>query len=259
MTLSDLLDVVRSAITAQRTEALTWLLIGAVVSVVAGRLATRLPLATGLEKPIRRLVTGVLAVVFVATALSALDYDLSVLLGAAGFATVAVGFAAQTTASNAISGVFLLGERPFQVGDTIEVGGTRGIVLSIDVLSVKLRTFDNIYVRVPNETVMKSEIRNLSKFPIRRADVVLRIPHAVDQSVARSVLLEAVSSEPLALVEPEAQVFFNALTDSGVELQLSVWAAKEDWLPLRIRIAELAPRALESAGIPPGVPVRKNI
>ncbi len=255
----ELLDRLWALFTPDRTEALTWLALGAAVSLVAGRLATRLPVASGLEKPVQRLVTGVLAAVFLATALSALGYDLSVLLGAAGFATVALGFAAQTSASNAISGVFLLGERPFQVGDTIEVNGTRGIVLSIDMLSVKLRTFDNIYVRVPNETVMKSEIRNISRFPIRRVDVVFRVPHETDQAAVRALLLEVAGRDSLALVEPEAQVIFLATSDSGIELQLSVWAAREDWLRLKNRIAETVPRALADAGFQPGVPVRRNI
>ena len=63
---------------------------------------------------------------------------------------------------------------------TIEVGATTGVVLSVDLLSVKLRTFDNIYVRVPNETLIKSEIRNLSRNPIRRIEINLRLAYGED-------------------------------------------------------------------------------
>ncbi|MEZ4322940.1 MAG: mechanosensitive ion channel family protein [Myxococcota bacterium] len=245
--------------TPERVEAATLFVIGVVLALVLGQLATRLPLAAGLERAIRRLVMAVVGAVFVAASLQALGYDLSVLLGAAGFATVALGFAAQTSASNAISGVFLLGERPFAVGDTVEVGGTRGIVLSIDFLSIKMRTFDNIYVRVPNETVMKSEIRNLSRFPVRRVDLVIRVPHDADLGLVRSILLGTADTEPLALAEPAPQIMFQGYGESGAELQLSVWATREHFLELKNALAEAVPVALLARGVQPGVPVRRTI
>ncbi len=67
-----------------------------------------------------------------ASALRELGLNLGVLLGAAGVLTVAVGFAAQTSAANLISGLFLMSEGPFVLGEVIEVGGTTGEVLSID-------------------------------------------------------------------------------------------------------------------------------
>src|SRR5690606_5360707 len=91
----------------------------------------------------RRGVLYTVLALFTASALRELGFSLAVLMGAAGVLTVAIGFASQTSASNLISGLFLIGERPFEVGDTIQVGGTSGEVLSIDALSVKLRTFDN--------------------------------------------------------------------------------------------------------------------
>lgn len=243
--------------TPEQVEAATLALAGMVLAVVLGQLATRLPIATGLERAVRRLVMAVVGIVFFAAALQALGYDLSVLLGAAGFATVALGFAAQTSASNAISGVFLLGERPFAVGDTVEIGTTRGIVLSIDFLSIKMRTLDNIYVRVPNETVMKSEIRNLSRFPVRRVDLVIRVPHDADLGEVRRLLLDAVEHEALALTEPPPQIFFLGYGESGAELQLSAWATRATFFELKNALAETLPQVLSQHGIRPGVPVRR--
>ena len=108
---------------------------------------------------------------FLVSALHQLGFNLGVLLGAAGILTVAIGFASQTSASNLISGLFLLAEKPFAIGDTIRVGTTTGEVLSVDLLSVKLRTFDNLYVRIPNESLIKAEMTNLTKFPIRRLEI----------------------------------------------------------------------------------------
>ncbi len=119
---------------------------------------------------VSRVVYYLLLGLFLMSALHELGFSLSILMGAAGILSVAVGFASQTSASNLISGLFLIVERPFSVGDVITLGNTTGEVLSIDLLSVKLRTFDNLYVRIPNETVIKSEVTTLTKFPNRRID-----------------------------------------------------------------------------------------
>ena len=108
-----------------------------------------------------------LALIIVMASLRELGFSLSVILGAAGILTVAVGFAAQTSASNLISGLFLVVEKSFKLGDVIKVGDITGEVLSIDLLSVKLRQYDNVYVRVPNETLIKSSFSNLSHFLVK--------------------------------------------------------------------------------------------
>ncbi|MFN9975907.1 MAG: mechanosensitive ion channel family protein, partial [Phycisphaerae bacterium] len=113
-------------------------------------------------------------------ALDSLGFDLKVLLGAAGILTVAVGFAAQTSASNLISGLFLMFERPFVVGNSIVIGDLRGEVVAIDMLSTKIRTFTNMMVRIPNETLVKSNIVNLSYFPIRRVDLEVGVAYSSD-------------------------------------------------------------------------------
>ncbi|MDX1392229.1 MAG: mechanosensitive ion channel family protein, partial [Rheinheimera sp.] len=147
----------------------------------------------------KRLVYWLILALFVASALKQLGFSLSVLLGAAGVLSVALGFASQTSASNLISGLFLIGEQPFKLGDTIKVGSTTGEVLSIDLLSVKLRTFDNLFVRIPNETLIKSEVTNLTRFPIRRFDLLLGVAYKEQIATVRKVLLEVADNNPLCL------------------------------------------------------------
>jgi len=91
---------------------------------------------------IRRSVFYLIFTIFAVTSLQHIGFHLSVLLGAAGVFTVAISFASQTAASNLISGIFLLFEHPFKVGDTVEVKGINGVVDSIDLLSTKLKTPD---------------------------------------------------------------------------------------------------------------------
>ena len=182
---------------------------------------------------IRRASFYGIAGLFTASALMELGFDLGVLLGAAGILTVALGFASQTSASNVISGLFLLGERPFAVGDVIRVGGTTGEVLSIDLLSVKLRTFDNLFVRIPNETMIKSEVTNLRRFPIRRVDLQVGVAYKENLREVHEVLRAVADQNPLCLEEPAPLIIFQGYGDSAINHQFSVWASTDNYLDLR--------------------------
>ena len=186
---------------------------------------------------------------FLVSALYELGFSLGVLLGAAGVLSVAIGFASQTSASNLISGLFLLGEKPFEVGDTIRIGSTTGEVMSIDLLSVKLRTFDNLFVRIPNESVIKTEVTTLTKFPIRRYDIQIGIAYKEDIARAREVLMEVADRNPLCLEEPKPLFIFLGFGDSSLNIQFSVWAARENFLPLRNSIQEEIKQAFDKAGV----------
>lgn len=183
------------------------------------------------------------------SALRQLGFDLSVVLGAAGILTVAIGFASQTSASNVISGIFLMAERPFSIADVIKVGGTTGEVISIDLLSVKLRTFDNLFVRIPNETVIKSEVTTLTKYPIRRADLMVGIAYKEDIDVVRTVLLDLASQNPLCLVEPAPLFIVQGFGASSIDLQFSIWAKRENFLTLKNSMYEAIKVAFDDKGI----------
>ncbi|HEX5792391.1 MAG TPA: mechanosensitive ion channel family protein [Rheinheimera sp.] len=197
----------------------------------------------------KRLVYWLILALFVASALKQLGFSLSVLLGAAGVLSVALGFASQTSASNLISGLFLIGEKPFQLGDTIKVGNTTGEVLSIDLLSVKLRTFDNLFVRIPNETLIKSEVTNLTRFPIRRFDLLLGVAYKEQISRVRSVLLDVADKNPLCLDEPTPMFLFLGFGDSALNIQFSVWSKRESFRDLRNSLQEEVKLAFDRAGI----------
>lgn len=181
--------------------------------------------------------------------LQELGFNLSLLLGTAGILTVALGFASQTSMSNVISGFFLIGEKPFAVGDIIKVGTTTGIVLSIDALSVKLRTFDNTYVRIPNELIIKSEVITLTKFPIRRIDLRISVAYKEDINRVRQVLFDVADKNPLSLEEPGPLFIFRGFGDSALEIQFSVWTQREEYLNLLNSIQLEIKAAFDEAGI----------
>lgn len=188
-------------------------------------------------------------VVIVFAVLGEFGFKLSHLLGAAGIIGIGVGFASQTSASNIISGFFLMAEKPFEVDDIITVQGTTGVVLSIDMLSVKLRTFDNKYIRIPNETLIKSEMTNITRFPVRRVDVPVGVAYKEDIGRVRKILLDVAQKNPLCLIDPQPLVIFNGFGSSSLDMTLLAWAAKADWLNLKNSIYEEIKVRFDEEGI----------
>jgi len=198
---------------------------------------------------VRRGSYYLILILFFISALRELGFDLSVLLGAAGILTVAIGFASQTSASNLISGLFLVAERPFSVGDVIRVGATTGEVLSIDLMSVKLRTFDNLFVRIPNESLIKTEMTTLTRFPIRRMDILVGVSYSEDLKKVRTVLEAVADKNPLCLEEPKPLYIFQGFGDSSLNLQFSVWAKRENFLELKNSMYQDIKEAFDLHGI----------
>ncbi len=227
-----------------------------VVGLVVARLASRAA-ARGLRRRVsaqeavlvRRLFFYVLVVLVVTSALHQLGFRLGVLLGAAGVLSVAVGFASQTSVSNIISGFFLIAERSFVVGDRLDVNGRVGFVISIDLLSVKLRTFDNLMVRVPNAEMINTTVVNLTRFPIRRVDLQIGVAYKEDTERVREILFDVADRNPLCLEEPPPLFIYKGYGDSALELQFSVWAKRENFLALRNSINEEIKLAFDEHGV----------
>ena len=192
----------------------------------------------------RRGIFYFIFMLFLITSLREAGFKLSVFLGAAGILTVALGFASQTSASNLISGLFLIGEGSFEVGDIIQLTLIRGHtiegeVISIDLLSVKLCTLDNVFIRLPNEQLIRAPVQNLSRNPIRRIPITLSITFQEDMSKVRHVLLSLAQEHPLVLDEPEARVTVTAFRESTIELLYGIWTRRENFLQVRDEIQEM--------------------
>lgn len=162
-----------------------------------------------------------------------LGVEITALLGAAGIVGIAVGFASQTSVSNIVSGLFLISEKPFSVGDVIKVGSVTGIIQSIDLLSIKIRTFDNLFIRIPNEKILTSEVTNVTRFPIRRMDIVLQVSYREELGRVMEVLTDIARRNPLCLDEPEPLIMFTEFKESGIEILVGLWFGKNDFLSLK--------------------------
>ena len=175
--------------------------------------------------------TGI-AVIFLAL-LNFIGVSITAILGAAGIAGIAIGFAAQTSVSNIISGLFLISEKTFEVGNLIQTGNTTGTVISIDLLSIKIRTLDNKLVRIPNESIIKNELVNITRFPIRRVDLNISVAYKEKVEKVREILFEIAKNNPHCLDNPEPLFLFKNFGDSGLEILFGVWISKTDYVELK--------------------------
>ncbi|MDX1680813.1 MAG: mechanosensitive ion channel family protein [Akkermansiaceae bacterium] len=228
------------------------ILFGLPLSSIAGRLvrnfgSTRFTPEVGLifGRAIRWFLVGVV----IATVLAQFGVNLGAALGAAGIVGIAVGFAAQTSLSNVISGFFLLGEKPFRVGDLIEVDGVMGTVDKIGMISASIRTPDNRSVRIPNETLVKSQVANITGNPIRRYDMQVGVAYDEDIEHVMQVLRDVADQNKHCLDEPEPLVLFTGFGDSSINFLFGTWMVCEDYLLVRNSMAIEVQKAFAREGI----------
>lgn len=171
------------------------------------------------------------------------------LIGAAG---LAVGLAFQGTLSNFAAGVMLLIFRPFKVHDVIQVSGTTGAVVEIELFTTELVTADNVKIIMPNSSIFGSEIKNFTHNPHRRVDVSVGTDYGADLDQTRATLEKALADVPGALSEPAPEVFLKGLGGSSVDWQLRVFCEPSKYWDVWQATIRAGKYALDGAGI--GIP-----
>jgi len=124
---------------------------------------------------------------------------------------------------NFASGVILLLQQPFHVGETIGVKGFDGTVLAIDLRATEMRAADGRVVILPNADVLSNPIVNYSRANERRVDFSLNLSHTCEPDDVRTIIIKAIEEVQGVVREPAPVIVFNSLTDSALELNGSFW------------------------------------
>ncbi len=168
--------------------------------------------------------------------LSLFGINVSAIWGAAGVAGLAIGFAAQTSVSNVISGLFVLTEKTMKIGDFIEVDGVSGTVSEIGLLSVKINTLDNQLIRIPNSTIINSKLMNYASYDLRRFCFPLEVSYDTDPQAALDAALAVPARCPSAILndaDHAPAAVFTGFADSGITLSLNVWFKRQDLVKIK--------------------------
>ena len=165
--------------------------------------------------------------------LSQMGIQLSTLLGAAGVMGIALGVASQKSLGNIISGFFMVTEKSFEIGDVVTVGNKTGVVYSVELLSIMLKTFDNLLIRIPHETLISTEVVNITRFPIRRMDLFFTVSYKEDLNQVMEILKSTARDNTYCLDEPNPFILIKQFSESGVDFQFGIWFEKSDYVAAR--------------------------
>jgi small conductance mechanosensitive channel len=168
---------------------------------------------------------SILVLALVAT-IDQLGFQTTSLLAVLGAAGLAIGLALQGTLSNIAAGIMLLWLRPFQVLDYIEVAGQGGAVEEIGLFGCRLRTYDGLFLFLPNASIWNAPLKNHTRNGGRLLNIDVSVPAAVDVDRARQALLGAVPQTEVLKV-PQPQVFVENLSDKGLVLSLTLWSTPQ--------------------------------
>ncbi len=235
----------------------------------------RLALLRRIGSPLLRTLcarsAGVLVLVvglYIVLRISGLTQLALTIIGGTGLIGLAVGIAFRDITENYLASIFLSIQRPFHTGDLVTIAGVTGYVRQLNVRTTVLMVLDGNLSQLPNAMVYKSEIRNFSTNPNRRADFVLGIGYDDRIEEAQEVAREVLSNHPAVLDDPEPWVLAEELGTSTVHLRVYFWldGREHSWFKVRSSVIRLIKRAFQDHGIsmpdearevifPRGVPV----
>jgi small conductance mechanosensitive channel len=191
------------------------------------------------------------------------------LLGGTGIAGLVIGFAFRDIAENFLASILMSLHRPFAKGDLIRVGGFEGFVQQLNSRSTQLMTLEGNHVQIPNATIYKETILNLTANPLLRMDFAVGIGYEDSVARAQQTGLELLRAHNAVLAEPEPLVLVERLGSATVDLRFFCWVDSRRHSALKVKSALLrqTKRSFQAAGIsmpdaqreivfPKGVPVR---
>lgn len=188
------------------------------------RVLPRFSVEEGLGATISRVLHHVIVVLGAWVALGVVGVDLSGLTVVAGLLSVGIGFGLQNVASNFISGLILVFERPIKVGDRITVGDVNGDVREINLRSTTVITPQNISIIVPNSEFISGRVVNWSHGDRKiRVHVPVGVAYGSDVQLVSRALLEEAEKHPGVMRTPAPKVWFTGFGDSSLNFELLVW------------------------------------
>ena len=229
--------------------AMTCLAAKVVAGVTNWLLEHRLKLSQLAEKLISRMIKNVIYLIGFAIALTALEIDITPIIAAIGAAGFIIAFALQGTLSNFASGLMILVNRPFDVGDVVTAGGVTGTVHEMNLVSTKFLTFDNQTIYVPNNEIWGNVITNITANDTRRVDMEFGIGYDDDFEEAERIIREVVDEYELVLKDPEPVITLHELGDSAVNIVCRPWAKTSNWWTVKTQVTRRVKQRFDEAGI----------
>jgi len=210
------------------------------------------------EERVKKTISSVLTNIYIAVVgffallytLSVWGIDITPLMASAGIVGIVVGLALKDPLENLVSGLLLLTDPPFRVGDIVKINGIAGEVKEIGLRNTKILTFDGDLIVMPNSSVIKSTVENLH-LPTNLVRTVIKVSVSYDSDPekVKKILLEIASSDERILREPAPQVFFTEMGDFALTFELRYWTKLPHRLPVLDRVNTAIIKRFREEGI----------
>lgn len=199
---------------------------------------------------VRSLYRGIIIIISLIFVLGELGVNVTAAVAGVGVLGLAIGFAAQATIANILSGFGIFLDDLYRKGHWVKLADHYGEVVEISLRTTKIRTLDNTYISVPNSVVTSSPVINHSEQGKVRITANVTIAHDESIDHARAVLIEAVGAIKGVLKRPEPQVVVKELGDSAVLLYVRIWVSEPGFEQRYFFLLnEVCKKALDEAGI----------
>jgi small conductance mechanosensitive channel len=204
------------------------------------------------ENLLQQVVYCMVWAIGILVAADALGFEPETVVTGLGLTSLALGFALKDIISNFVSGILILGLRPFQLGDEIVVGETEGAVQRIRLRATEIKTYDGRLVLVPNAELFTSRVTNNTAAPVRRTSVEVPVAYGTDLAQAERALTSAAASVAEVLTAPAPTVRVRLLGTTDMVLELRFWtdSTRADLLATTSVVRRRVVEAFIEAGLP---------
>ena len=241
------------AIVLSIAKALTILIVGVIVIKIVlgilGKALNKTRLDAALHTFMINTVKAVLWIIIIASILGTFGIPTGTFVAVLGACGAAVALALKDSLGNIAGGILILINKPFKKGDFIDIGGTTGVVDSIDLLVTILKTVDNKVVSVPNGTITTGILINYSREETRRVDCVFGIGYECSIGKAKDVISAVVDANSDILREPSPVIAVESQGDSSVNIVCRVWCKNSDYWDIKFYLEENVKIAFDEADI----------
>ncbi|MEX0284643.1 MAG: mechanosensitive ion channel family protein [Paracoccaceae bacterium] len=239
-----------------------WMVANAVSGIVRRRVNANPNIDNTLGNFAASIVRWIILLIVLIAVMGVFGIEATSLVAMLGATTLAIGLALQGTLSDLAAGFMLILFRPYKIGQYVDIGGTSGTVVEINLFVTELVTPDNVQIIMPNGQAWGSVVTNFSHHDTRRVDLVFGIDYGDDASKAMEIILDKAKADDRVLSDPEPWVRVTNLGDSSVDLTVRIWCNAADYWELKFALTKDVKEAFDAGGIsipyPHQVEIRKE-
>lgn len=248
-TLSGYGPLVISAAKAVAVLVVGWIVAGGVSGMIRRRVNANPKIDNTIGNFVASIVKWVILLMVLTAVLGLFGIEATSLVAVLGAATLAIGLALQGTLSDLAAGFMIILFRPYKNGQYVDIGGTAGTVVDINLFMTELVTPDNVQIILPNGQAWGAVVTNYSHHPTRRCDFTFGIDYGDDADAAMKIITDLAAADARVFDDPAPWVRVTNLGDSSVDLGVRLWCNADDYWNLKFDMTKAVKEAFDAGGI----------